>query len=82
MYKINNFSKETNISIQTLRYYDKINLFKPSYVDFFTGYRYYQKNQINEIKLIKKLKNIGLSLEKIKHYLETYNNNILLDYKE
>lgn len=82
MYKINDFSKETDISVETLRYYDKINLFKPSYVDFFTGYRYYQEDQIYEVKLIKKLKDIGLSLEKIKLYLETYNNNILLDYKE
>lgn len=82
MYKINDFSKETNISIQTLRYYDKINLFKPSYVDFFTGYRYYQENQINELKLIKELKDIGLSLGKIKLYLRTYDNNILLNYKE
>lgn len=82
MYKINDFSKETNISIQTLRYYDKINLFKPSYVDFFTGYRYYQEDQIYKVKLIMELKDIGLSLEKIKLYLETYNNNILLDYKE
>ena len=82
MYKINDFSKETDISVETLRYYDKINLFKPSYVDFFTGYRYYQEDQIYEVKLIKELKDIGLSLEKIKLYLETYNNNILLDYKE
>ena len=82
MYKINDFSKETDISVQTLRYYDKINLFKPSYVDFFTGYRYYQEDQIYEVKLIMELKDIGLSLEKIKLYLETYNNNILLDYKE
>lgn len=33
MYKIGMFSKKTNTSIKTLRYYDEINLFKPEYCD-------------------------------------------------
>ena len=52
MYKIGDFSKKTNVPIKTLRYYDEINLFKPSYQDYFTGYRYYENNQIDEIKNI------------------------------
>ena len=56
MYKIGDFSKKTNVPIKTLRYYDEINLFKPSYQDYFTGYRYYENNQIDEIKNIVKLK--------------------------
>lgn len=50
MYKIHDFSKETGVSKDTLRYYDSIDLFKPSYVDIFSGYRYYEENQIYEIK--------------------------------
>ena len=46
MYKIGDFSKKTNVPIKTLRYYDEINLFKPAYQDYFTGYRYYENNQI------------------------------------
>ena len=69
MYKIGDFSKKTNVPIKTLRYYDEINLFKPSYQDYFTGYRYYENNQIDEIKNIVKLKEINLTLEEIKEYL-------------
>ena len=79
MYKIGDFSKKTNVPIKTLRYYDEINLFKPSYQDYFTGYRYYENNQIDEIKNIVKLKKINVTLEEIKEYLTTKNVNILLN---
>ena len=79
MYKIGDFSKATNTSIKTLRYYDEIDLLKPSYIDYFTGYRYYEKKQINIIKEIKTLKDINLSLKEIKEYLETRDMNIILE---
>ena len=79
MYKIGDFSKATNTPIKTLRYYDEIDLLKPSYIDYFTGYRYYEKNQINIIKEIKALKDINLSLKEIKKYLETRDMNIILE---
>ena len=43
-----------------------------------TGYRYYEKNQINIIREIKALKDINLSLKEIKQYLETRDMNIIL----
>ena len=76
MYKIGMFSKKTNTSIKTLRYYDEINLFKPEYCDPFTGYRYYKDEQIDTMFLINKLKKINLSLSEIKSYLETKDINV------
>ena len=78
MNKIGDFSKVTNTPIKTLRYYDEIGLLKPSYIDYFTGYRYYEKNQINIIREIRALKDINLSLKEIKQYLETRDMNIIL----
>ena len=49
LYKIGDFSKEVNVPVKTLRYYDEINLFKPIEIDLFTGYRYYDKSQIEEV---------------------------------
>ena len=37
-YKIGDFSRLTNISIRTLRYYDEIGILKPEYVDQYSGY--------------------------------------------
>lgn len=65
-YSIGEVAKLTNISIQTLRYYDQIDLFKPSYVDSETNYRYYKDSQIYYLDIIKSLKYIGVSLDKIK----------------
>lgn len=82
MYKISDFAKETNISVKTLRYYDEIDFFKPSYVDFFSGYRYYSDDQIDELKKINDLKEIGLSLNEIKMFLNNNDSQILLKKRE
>lgn len=65
-YTIGEVAKLTNVSIQTLRYYDQINLLKPHYVDSATNYRYYTDTQLYYLDLIKSLKYIGTSLEDIK----------------
>ena len=66
LYTIGEVSKLVNISIKALRYYDKINLFKPAYVDPETNYRYYKDSQIHILDLIKSLKYIGTPLEEMK----------------
>lgn len=65
-YSIGEVAKLTNISIQTLRYYDQIGLFKPSHVDKKTNYRYYKDSQLYYLDIIKSLKYIGISLDEIK----------------
>ncbi|MEK4630202.1 MerR family transcriptional regulator [Solibacillus sp. FSL R7-0682] len=65
-YSIGEVAKLTNISIQTLRYYDQIDLFKPSHVDQKSNYRYYKESQLYYLDIIKSLKFIGTSLEEIK----------------
>ncbi len=77
MYKISDFSKKTGISIETLRYYDKIDFFKPLYTDIFSGYRYYIDTQAEEMDKIKKLKEIGLSLKEISDFIKTKDISIL-----
>lgn len=66
LYTIGEVSKLVNISIKALRYYDKINLFKPAYIDPDTNYRYYKDSQIYLLDLIKSLKYIGTPLEEMK----------------
>lgn len=78
MYKISDFSKKTGISIETLRYYDKIDFFKPLYTDIFSGYRYYIESQAEDMKKVQKLKEVGLSLQEISDFIKTKDINILL----
>ena len=67
LYKIEEFSKLTNVPIKTLRHYDEINLFKPQEIDLFSGYRYYSKEQIED--LIKKIRIICLLKSSLKSNL-------------
>lgn len=68
-YTIGEVSKLTNLSVQTLRYYDQINLFKPAYTDTSSNYRYYKDEQLYYLDIIKSLKYIGISLDDIKKAL-------------
>ncbi|PWU68713.1 hypothetical protein DLJ74_09815 [Gracilibacillus dipsosauri] len=51
MYSIGKIAKEMNITVRTLRYYDEINLLKPSYISE-SGYRYYSKKDIITLQRI------------------------------
>ncbi|WP_192797421.1 MerR family transcriptional regulator [Psychrobacillus glaciei] len=66
---IGEVAKLSNLSIQTLRYYDRIDLFKPIEIDPKNKYRYYQNTQLYYLDIIKSLKYLGLSLEDVKSVL-------------
>ena len=67
---ITEMAKLRNISTETLRHYDRIDLLKPVHVDPDTGYRYYSITQYEKIGTIRELKNLGMSLREIKEYFE------------
>ena len=79
LYTIGEVAKLANVSIQTLRYYDQIGLFKPAFVDPETNYRYYKDLQLYHLDLIKSLKYIGTSLEDIKK-VQQLKREELLDF--
>lgn len=62
--KIGDISKLYNISIDTLRYYDKIDLLKPALVTE-SGYRYYSPRQLDTIDFIQTGKSIGIPLKEL-----------------
>ena len=64
-YKISDFAKIKNIDSQTLRYYDKLGLLKPNFVDCTSKYRYYTIDQFIMVDVIKFNKLLDLSLEEI-----------------
>ena len=80
--KIGEFSKITGVPIRTLRYYDEIDLFKPAEIDLFTDYRYYKEEQIEDLKIINKLKSIGFTLEEIKINWNKFTNEIMENKKK
>ncbi len=69
---IGQMAKLNNISVQTLRHYEKVKLLKPSYINEDTGYRYYSMKDFNTIDLIKQCKAMGMSLDEIKEVTNNY----------
>lgn len=63
--KIKEFSLLCQITVKTLRHYEKIGLLKPAEVDEWTGYRYYNVGQMQTLNYIRRLKDIGFSLDEI-----------------
>lgn len=70
MLKIGEFSKLAQVSVKTLRHYDKLKLLQPAWIDRFTGYRYYTPEQLPRLNRILALKDLGFSLEQIRHVLK------------
>lgn len=69
---IGQMGKLNNLSVQTLRHYEKVGILKPSYINEDTGYRYYSVKDFNTIDLIKQCRAMGLSLEEIKEVTNNY----------
>jgi len=75
LFKIGDFSNLSQVSVKTLRYYERIGLLKPMQVDSCTGYRYYSAEQLPRLNRILALKDLGFSLEQISTLL---NNTLSL----
>lgn len=69
-YKISEIAKIFNISRETLLFYDKIGILKPTFIDSSNKYRYYDEDSITKLGFILILKDSHFSLKEIKEYLD------------
>lgn len=71
------FAKLANVSVRTIRYYDKEGLLKPSFI-MENGYRKYSEQDFIRLQRIISLKQLGFSLDEIK-MMEQTNDRKTLD---
>src|SRR3712207_7220633 len=76
-YSIGEVEKICNVPIKTLRYYDSINLVVPSYRDSETNYRYYDKEQMVTICVVRRLRMLGFGLKEIHNIINDNRIHIL-----
>jgi len=69
MLKIGDFSRLAQVSVKTLRHYGQLGLLRPAWIDRYTGYRYYELDQLPRLNRILALKDLGFSLEQIRQIL-------------
>jgi DNA-binding transcriptional MerR regulator/DNA gyrase inhibitor GyrI len=73
-YYVKEMSDLTGVTPRTLRYYDSINLFKPSGVDE-NKYRFYHIEKFEEIDFIKFLRYLSIPILEIKEFMTLKNKN-------
>jgi len=69
MFAIGEFSKITQLTVKTLRFYHEEGLLVPSFIDPQTGYRYYHENQIETARSIAHLRGLEFPLDQIRTIL-------------
>ncbi|HNZ62982.1 MAG TPA: helix-turn-helix domain-containing protein [Bacillota bacterium] len=70
---IGQMARINNVTVPTLRHYDKLGILKPRYTDPETGYRYYDILQNARLDMIAYMKELGMSLAEIAAVLLTKN---------
>lgn len=70
LYSIGEVSKICNISKKALRFYDKIGIVSPDVVSEENNYRFYSKDTLLFIPVVKYFKQMGFKLEEMKEFLQ------------
>lgn len=70
LYSIGEVSKICNISKKALRFYDKIGIISPDVVSEENNYRFYSKDTLLLVPVVKYFKQMGFKLEEMKEFLQ------------
>jgi len=68
--KIGDFARLAHTNLRTLRYYEEIGLLQPA-LRSEGGFRYFRQTDLNRVKMIRDLQDLGLQLESIGELLGT-----------
>ena len=71
---ISEFAKLRGININSLRYYEKLGLLKPAYIEERTGYRYYSAEQLPLLNNIILCVQLGIPLKEMAEYMDSDGN--------
>lgn len=66
---IGEFARRSRLSPKALRIYDGLGLLSPARVDELSGYRYYDRGQLDRARLIASLRQLGVPLAEVKELL-------------
>lgn len=77
-YTVGEVSKLTGVPKDTLLHYDRRGLFKPSYINPKTRYRYYTHDQFWTLDIIHCCRNLGIPLKEIQSILESDDNSAIV----
>ena len=68
---IGDFSVMTRLSRKALRHYHDLGLLEPAHVDPYSGYRFYDTSQVDRAHIIRRFRDLGMSIPDVKALLST-----------
>jgi DNA-binding transcriptional MerR regulator len=68
---VGRFATMTHLSVKTLHHYHRVGLLEPAHVDLETGYRYYSLDQLPTAQLIRRLRDLRMSVADVRDVLIT-----------
>ncbi len=71
---ISEFAELRGININSLRYYEKLGVLRPAYIDEKNGYRYYSSEQLTLLNKIILCIQLGISLKEMATYIDDNGN--------
>lgn len=82
LFSIGEVSKIKEITIKALRYYHKMGILIPKYIDESSGYRYYSIDQFVYIDIIKGCRSLGTSIKELQEIFQQCDTDKLLEFLE
>jgi DNA-binding transcriptional MerR regulator len=67
---IGDFARMTLLSVKALRHYHEVGLLPPAEIDAATGYRRYELSQVPTAQVIRRLRELGMSLDDVRVVIE------------
>ncbi|WP_340005746.1 helix-turn-helix domain-containing protein [Paenibacillus sp. FSL K6-0276] len=80
LFSIGEVTKIKEVSIKALRYYHKMGILVPRYIDPTTGYRYYSLDQFIYIDIIKGCRSFGTSINELQEIFKESNTDKLIEF--
>lgn len=75
-YTVSEIAKLNNVNARTIRFFDSVDLFKPSYYDRNNGYRYYYIDKFEELDTIMYMRHLKIPISDIKEILSTKQKDV------
>ncbi|WP_122639108.1 MerR family transcriptional regulator [Romboutsia sp. Marseille-P6047] len=82
IFSIGEVSKIKGITIKALRYYHKMGILIPKYIDEYSGYRHYSIDQFVYIDIIKGCRLLGISIKELQEIFQRCDTDELLEFLE
>ena len=80
LFSIGEVAKIKEVTIKALRYYHKMGILIPRYIDKTTGYRYYSIDQFIHIDIIKCCRSLGTSIMELQEIFKECDTNKLVEF--